>query len=246
MWRGIHEDILEQCDELGGARHGIIEVPSRCKCNPERLLCGASELELRLCLTASQVSIIRGVYANLIVEGDTLIYPGLQPGSELETLGWGTLSRERHSLVEDWFRYAVYDDPTWDVLSIGPGGFRYAKGKDAGKAHGWRGGLSAFTATGSKILVYHGAQDGLIPSKIANIYREHVSKTMNETSAELDDFYRRFQVDGMNHSTLGPGAWYVGQPGFNLIRQSPEKHVLMAMVKWVKEGDGPEYLRGAK
>jgi feruloyl esterase len=77
----IHNEILNQCDELDGVLDGIIEDPNLCNFQPESLLCteGASEN----CLTPVQVKIVREIFSPLRGENSRLVYPAMQPGSEV-------------------------------------------------------------------------------------------------------------------------------------------------------------------
>jgi len=106
--------------------------------------------------------------------------------------------------------------------------------------------LSAFRATGGKLITYHGQQDWLISSSNSPRYYNMVSEAMSLTSSELDDFYRFFRISGMGHCSGGPGAWNFGQAGNAVSTMDVEDNVLMRIVAWVEEGKAPETLRGTK
>lgn len=77
-------------------------------------------------------------------------------------------------------------------------------------------------------------------------YYEHVVTTMQETTSELDDFYRFFRISGMGHCEGGAGAWQIGQVTGGPT--DPQHNVLMRMVDWVENGNeaAPESVTGVK
>ena len=77
----IHKEILSQCDGLDGTLDGIIEDPNECHFRPEELLCIHDKPAN--CLKAAQVEIVQNVFKPLYGEEGNLIYPAMQPGSEI-------------------------------------------------------------------------------------------------------------------------------------------------------------------
>lgn len=77
----IHNEILNQCDRLDGAIDNIIEDPSLCDFQPESLLCANGATEN--CLTPVQVKTVRKIFEPLRGENGQVIYPAMQPGSEV-------------------------------------------------------------------------------------------------------------------------------------------------------------------
>lgn len=245
-WEIVHGNVIEQCDGLDGAMDGIVEYPSACAYDPSQLICSPSSTDFDQCLTAPQAVTVGKVYSDFLVQDEIFIYPGLPPSSELEIVPWGTLSGQPHEAAQDYFRFAVYDDPKWDSLSMTQDDILYAGQKDPGGLQVWSGNLTAFAERGSKILAYHGTQDAYIPSTIDRIYWQHVSHTMGLSSSQMDEFYRLFEIGGMGHCSGGSGAWYIGQPGYSPVATHPDQNALMALVKWVEIGIGPEVLLGTK
>jgi feruloyl esterase len=78
----IHDEILRQCDGIDGVVDGIIEDPNLCDFRPETLLC-VDENGSADCLTSIQVEKVRKIFSPLYSEADRLIYPAMQPGSEI-------------------------------------------------------------------------------------------------------------------------------------------------------------------
>lgn len=77
----IHDEVLSQCDGLDGAIDGVIEDPSLCTFRPEALVCKINTTTH--CLTPPQVEIVRKVFSPFYGEDGNLIYPAMQPGSEI-------------------------------------------------------------------------------------------------------------------------------------------------------------------
>lgn len=82
LWPVIHSEILNQCDGIDGALDGIIEDPELCYWRPETLICSPGQ-NTSTCLTGTQAAAVRQVYEPLYGVDGTLLYPRMQPGSEL-------------------------------------------------------------------------------------------------------------------------------------------------------------------
>jgi feruloyl esterase len=82
QWTGlIHNEILKQCDGIDGVFDGIIEDPSLCTFDPTTLKC-IGEVSAT-CLSDAQVEIVKKVFSPLLNEKGDLIFPAMQPGSEV-------------------------------------------------------------------------------------------------------------------------------------------------------------------
>lgn len=75
--------MLKQCDYNDGVRDGVLENPGECDFHPEALLCGTGNTNTSVCLNSAQVEIVRSVFQPLFGESGELVYPGMQPGSEI-------------------------------------------------------------------------------------------------------------------------------------------------------------------
>ena len=71
---------------------------------------------------------------------------------------------------------------------------------------------------------------------------------MNLRSSEMDDFYRFFRISGMGHCSGGVGAWQIGQTALGSANTTldAQHNVLLRMVDWVENGNGPETVTGVK
>ena len=250
LWPTIHQSILEQCDALDGAADGILEDPLLCSYRPEALLCPSSSASPGTntstpCLTPDQAYTVRQIFSPVYGNGGSLVYPRMQPGSELNGAPQRLYSGTPFPYTTDWFRYAVYNDPTWDPYTLSLDDFDNAYRVNSGDAESWAD-LAAFRASGGKLLHYHGLVDPLISSDNSARFYDFISRSMGLGSSALDDFYRYFRIAGMSHCAGGNGAWEIGQTGAGAATLDPEGNVLMAVVRWVEEGVAPETIRGTK
>ena len=77
----IHDEVLNQCDDIDGVKDGIIENPNLCSLRPETLLCKINATTD--CLTSAQVKIVREEFGDFYVEHGQLVNTAMQPGSEI-------------------------------------------------------------------------------------------------------------------------------------------------------------------
>lgn len=244
MWPVIHDDILSQCDDIDGYVDGIIEDPSLCYYNVSKSLLCSSGGNSSSCLTDVQAETVRIYFSPVInTQDNSLVFPAMQPGSEL-TAQYIYYTGQPFSYTEDWMRYVIYNDPSWDPATLNSQDYTNLAKKNVFNIQTWNGDLSAVQDKGSKILHYHGQEDYIITSFNSPRYYEHVSETMGLNYTQLDDFYRFFRISGMGHCSGGPGATFVGQNIASNATLNPEGNVLTAMIRWVEEGIAPDTVLG--
>ncbi|KPM44575.1 putative feruloyl esterase B-2 [Neonectria ditissima] len=242
LWTTIvHDDIMRQCDEIDGYKDGVIEDVTLCNYRPESLICKPGQ-NTSTCLTGEQAGTVRKVFEPLYGENGTLVYPRMQPGSELT--GAATVSYAGTPFSSDWYKYAVHNDANWDPATVGVEDYALASKLNPGNIETFEGDLSAFRDKGGKLLHYHGQEDAIITSENSPWYYSHVSRTMNLPPSELDSFYRYFKISGLAHCTGGSGASFIGQKSQANAGLEPEQNVLMAMVDWVENGKAPDTILG--
>ncbi|WAO85354.1 Carboxylic ester hydrolase [Fusarium falciforme] len=224
MWPIIKRDIYTQCDGLDGAVDGVIETAEYCRYDPSGLVC--KDGQTKDCLTEEQAETVRKIYSPLFDSHGNFVYPAMNPGSEDSTASiWFTGAPV--SLSYELIRLSMLlgREPFWVQLL---------------ERH-----LSPFRNRGGKVITYHGQMDSIITSGISETYYEHVSRSMQSSPKELDEFYRFFRIGGMNHCALGSGAWNFGQSGPTTYMDA-DHNVLAAIVRWVEQGIAPEALTGTK
>jgi feruloyl esterase len=182
----------------------LIENPKRCKFDPAVLECKGTVTSE--CLTGGQVQAARQIYSDLVnPRTKSLIFPGLEPGSEL---GWGALADgpEPSLYVRETFKYLVFKDPQWNYrtrpVEYDADATR-AEQLDSGVVSATNADLRPFFARGGKMILYHGWTDPLISPGDAVNYYERVQDTVG--AANLRRSMRLYMVPGMNHCRGGEG-----------------------------------------
>jgi feruloyl esterase len=202
----IHRAALDACDAQDGLKDGLISEPLSCRFDPGVIQCGVGRTlsDPAGCLTAPQVEAARKIYAGVKnPKTGELIFPGLEPGSELN---WGGPAGgpEPLALSTDLFKYVVFKDPKWDFRK-----FDLARDYDA--VHRIDSldlsptspDIKAFVARGGKLLIYQGWGDMNVAPKSTVAYYENVVKTIGQKQA--DDSVRLFFAPGMAHCGGGEG-----------------------------------------
>jgi feruloyl esterase len=245
QWVMVHGDVLKQCDKLDGYEDGIIEDPRLCNYDPTGLTCPEGTTNSTTCLTPTQVETVKAVFSPLLNDAGDLVYPRFQPGPEI--IGANILfNGQPFAYTADWYRYVLYNNPSWDPLTLGSKDYDYSARVNPFNIQTWKGDLSAVQKRGSKIIHWHGTADFIISSDNSPRYYELVSSTMGLSPEKLDDFYRYFSVSGTGHCGGGDGAHAIGQSGAELSGLEPKNNVLMALVDWVEKGNAPKSLIGTK
>jgi hypothetical protein len=149
------------------------------------------------------------------------------------------------SYSEDWFKYVVLNDTTWNASLYTSDLAAQAQKQNPFDIQTWPQTLPAFKRKGGKVISYHGGQD----NQITSFNTERFWDRMSRADPHLQDWYRFFRVSGMFHCNSGPGAWVFGQGGGSAaagIEFEPRGNVLAALVEWVENGNAPGSLRGTK
>ena len=250
-WVLVHEDILAQCDAIDGVEDGIIEDPELCVYSPVKLQCAPSPANRSACLTSVKVETVRKVFEPYWGWGadnqTALVFPRMQPGSEVAD-AYIYYNGQPFPYTEDWFRYAVLEDPNWTAVELNAYYAAVAAAKNPSDINTWKGDLSAFQNKGGKLLHYHGQMDSIITSANSPRYYDHVSATMGLPPADLDEFYRFFRISGMDHCETGDGAWQIGQTALGAANTTldPQHNILLRMIDWVENGQAPDTFTGVK
>jgi len=228
----VSKAVVEACDAGDGLKDGLVGDPRKCAFDPAKLACGTGADEAT-CLTAPQVEAIRKVYAGAKnPRTGEQIYTGWPRGSE----GFGdtALAGWRQYLTDPGepariglFRYFLFHDPNWDARTLDyDRDLAYAEERLSDLPAVSRD-LSAFKKRGSKLLMYGGWLDPVVPPQDTAAYYEAVAKTMGGYD-KTRDFFRLFMVSGMGHCFGGPGP--------------NQFDALTALEQWVEKGVAPDTL----
>jgi len=244
QWTGlIHNEILRQCDGIDGVLDGIIEDPDLCKFDPGTLKClGPVSAS---CLSDIQVGMLTKIFSPLYSEDGDLIFPAMQPGSEILTVQ-RLYAGIPFSYSDEWFKYVVYE-PSWNASTWTVADADVADRLNPGNIRTWPSNLDDYRKRKGKIISFHGQQDNQITCFNTERFYGYLEQQCSHS--DLDDYFRFFRISGMNHCSTGPGAWVFGQGGAAAaagIPFSAGNNVLAAIVAWVENGTAPDTIEAAK
>jgi feruloyl esterase len=219
----VNSAVMQACDQLDGAKDGVLENPLACLFDPWTLVCkpGADPAS---CLTSAQADGVRRIYDGASnPKTKAPIFAGLERGSEL---GWSPVPV---GYAVDYFKYIVFKDPNWDPKSLnyetdveraskGDGLVFEANDPD----------MSRFTNHGGKLILYQGwSEPGIPPANLVNYYGQIRQKTVHAQEA-----VRLFMVPGMGHCGGGNGT-----STFDMVT---------ALDAWVEGGRPPAHIPASR
>lgn len=230
----ITNAVLKACAGKDGGAPGdnFLTDPRACRFNPETLPVCADGTDHETCLTKAQITALKKIYAGPVnPRTGERIYTPLPMGSENVTSGIELQQNPAQSPNAFFYQYkwafgADFDYKTFDFdrdqdkldATLGP--ILNANNTD----------LSAFQGGGSKLLMYAGTADPLVPYQDALSYYERVVGVQGSLR-KTQDFFRFFMIPGMGHCAGGPGLNEGGD-------------MLGALIKWKEEGIAPQQLTG--
>ncbi|CAK3984478.1 feruloyl esterase B-2 [Lecanosticta acicola] len=244
QWITVQSAIFEQCDEaLDGVNDGILEDPTLCQFDTSVLSNSTYGL------TDTQITTVYNVFTELYNTDGQLLFPALLYGSQVDAFRLGQLSGSVQAISEDWYKYAVLNDSTWDALDMNQSDYAAADDLDAyhGYVSGYDGDLSAFQSSGGKLIMYHGMADPLVSEGVAQRYYLKVASTLGINNDGMDEFLRLFRISGMSHCAVGgiagAGAWMFGQSA----EAAAASHSIISYLQdWVEDSIAPDTIVGTK
>lgn len=249
---------IAACDMLDGVADQTLTDPRLCGYTASRdpsitkASCTATDVS---CLTPTEASAIDKMW-----QGPVSCQAGLTPGScavddvPTRKLNGGRSKRlwyaqtrgaalnglggaSPFSIAVSHARYWTYFDPTWDWKSLDYESYvQYFK--DAVRVVGPMMAsddpdLSEFRNQGSKLLLWHGFADQLIPSEGTIDYYDALTNRLSGGSyAKTQKWARLFMAPGVAHCGGGTGP----QP----------QNVFPALVSWVEQGKAPNVILASK
>ncbi len=220
----LHRSAVAACDRLDGVEDGLIADPTKCHFDPAVLVCKGPDSES--CLTAPQVEAARKIYGPFTnPRTHKEIFPGLAPSSEP---GWVAFDGPQpFSISNDYFRYVVHQNPSWDFRTFDADRDVALAEKldrnDVLKAVDPD--LRKFVSHGGKLILYHGWSDNLIaPLNSVNYFNSVVARLGGLAKTEAS--VRLFMAPGMSHCSGGDGP-----NTFDMVGP---------LEQWVEDGTAPE------
>jgi feruloyl esterase len=242
----IQKASLDACDGIEGVKDGILNDPAKCHFDPQVLLCkGEETLE---CLTAPQIQTLKSIYSGPTDRDGKSLFPGFTPGDENGWREWligqDPTGPSGFRYLENYFRYIITGDPTWNAIAADPAvSLRQSREKAGADLDSDNPDMSKFAAGGGKLILYHGWNDPAIsPWNTVNFYKE-VQQKMGVTNAA--SFLRLYMAPGVEHCAGGPGPSFFGQFGLETAKGS--KYGLFdSLVNWVEKGSPDDEIFATK
>ena len=238
---------LAACDAQDGVKDGFINDPAECHFDPKVLLCKGDDSTD--CLTAPQVRSLAKLYQGGTNSHGESILSGYAMGDESPgwkdwVVGHSPGGGSGLGYVQNFFRYMVYDDPKWNVLTADvDDAWKQANDKMAADLNSTNADLSGFAARGGKLILYHGWDDPAISPWSTIAYYQSVRKQMGAEKA--DGFVQLYMVPGMEHCAGGPGPASFGQLGLPEAKGSGSG-MLPVLEEWVEKGTPAKEIVAAK
>jgi hypothetical protein len=242
----IQRATLAACDAQDGVKDGIINDPTKCRFNPQILLCkGEESID---CLTQPQVNSLKKYYQGGVDSQGKSIFPGFVLGDETGWHDWvvghGPGAASGDSYVRSYFSYMVSGDPKWNVLTANvDASLQKAAATTGAELDSTNPDLSEFAARGGKLILYHGWNDtGISPWNTIHYY-DSVEKQMGVEKAS--SVVRLYMAPGVEHCLGGPGPSFFGQ--FGLSTTGASKYgIFDSLVDWVEKSTPPESIVATK
>ncbi len=246
-----HRATVAACDRLDGLADGLIADPQRCGWKADAILCKPGS-KADTCLTAEEAAAIERVKAPLRDPATgKLIYPGMEPGSELQWVSRNGSIGGFNRVTAEYYRYMVVRDPNWsekDAVKANVAELwrRSAMpGQPGARINSINPDLSAFRDRGGKLIQYHGWSDqSMSPGFNAQYYQEVVDlQPGRDRLAKTQEFYRLFMAPGMAHCYGGAGPTNFGGLDHDPAPTVDAEHdVLEALDAWVERKTPPAQL----
>ncbi|KAL4909116.1 hypothetical protein BDW74DRAFT_187460 [Aspergillus multicolor] len=235
--QGFVQAAVNACDALDGVEDGIISLPSQCNVTArdfigQKYTCNGTQHTL----SASGVQAVQAAWSG---SGGEYGYYGLNKDADLtsfyistgcETVGGIEICSS--DLFTNWIVYLVAKDPAFDATNMTNTQFfnflRESKASYESMLGTNRADLSAFKASGGKIITWQGMADEAIPPQATIAYYEEVLKR----DRKAHDFFRLFEAPGVGHCYGGLGPVPNG--------------ALNQLIDWVEKGTAPDTLHADK
>ncbi|MCL2732096.1 MAG: tannase/feruloyl esterase family alpha/beta hydrolase [Actinomycetia bacterium] len=229
---------VRACDSLDGVKDGLVNDPERCTFDPSSLI--GTKVECRgtqLTITAADAAVVRKIWDGPRTPSGQKLWAGVPIGADLQGLANTKPGTDGNPVGDPflvparWVTTWLEKDPSFDVSTLTYGRFAQLFRQSEAEYDAVIGtddpDLSAFRASGGKLLSWHGQADQFIPAQGTVAYRKQVEATMGGAK-RVDDFYRLFLAPGTSHC------------GLNGIDGSADG--LSALAAWVEHGKAPATL----
>ncbi|HEV3140150.1 MAG TPA: tannase/feruloyl esterase family alpha/beta hydrolase, partial [Vicinamibacterales bacterium] len=236
--KSVEAQILAKCDALDGVKDGLMDDPRKC----------VVDIGALTDLTPLQKEALKRIYAATGGRGggapggnnDGTIYPAQPVGGEGDPTGWplwitggGPLTTPqgpslRYGFGTQFFKYFVFNDPSWDYSKYDVANTR----KDAAMAATFMNAtdvkLEGLKAKQHKLILWHGWSDPALTALASVQYYEQAEAA----DPKIRESFRMFMLPGVLHCGGGPGP--------------DSADWTSAIVDWVEKGKAPNRIVAKK
>lgn len=236
--------VLDRCDAVDGLADGMVQDADRCAeiFEAPRDVPSCVDGATENCLPEETIAVLDRVMAGAVTSGGEAIYTSFPWDAGIANDGWAGWKLDASMMLDPMAVGFVFSPQpeSPEILADLPG---YALGVDIDeKAAGiWEESIAGESAmefmtppdetnldvlrdTGSKMIVVHGAADGVFSPDDTAAWYDRVS----DAYADADDFVRYFEVPGMAHVSGGAAT--------------DQFDGLGALIDWVENGQAPDTL----
>lgn len=241
----VADAILSRCDRLDGLEDGMVQASERCQkvFRFERDVPTCDAERDGTCLTAEQKDVVAKVFSGAETSTGESIYSSFPYDPGLTQAGWGNwkfdapLTRDSSAYgyifstppdapaLETLPDYALNLDIDQAARSIHQSDGTYTESAMEFMTPPDLDRMDSLQAEGGKLMVIHGAADGVFSVNDTASWYERLDKA-NKNKAE--DFARYFEVPGMGHVRGGVAT--------------DQYDALASLVGWVEQGSAPQQL----
>ena len=226
--KSVEAQILAKCDALDGVKDGLMEDPRKCVVDVDALAD----------LTPPQKDALKRIYAATGRDGS--IYPAQPVGGEGDPTGWplwitggGPLTTPqgpslRYGFGTQFFKYLVFNDPSWDYSKYDVANTRKNAAMAATFMNATDVKLEGLKAKQHKLILWHGWSDPALTALASVKYYEQAEAA----DPKIRESFRMFMLPGVLHCGGGPGP--------------DSADWTSAIVDWVEQGKAPERIVAKK
>jgi len=267
----LHNAVLSQCVGKDGGAPGdaYLMQPEMCTVTAASYQCTGAPTEVPCttsttsctCIVPDQVQVLNTLYSGAKDSLGRTLYVGYERGTEdPATLSSGGLLAQGYlsePLFDGIMYWAFGPDWTWQSLFANTTSINGELSKkvkafdDTPVAYtDFEGALNATTPNwtsfyqrGSKLIIFHGYTDPLIPT--ASTY-DYVNLIQQDAPNEYAKFLRLYLAPGVFHCSGGPGPDSFGFFGQTPLPLNASDDVLGALIAWREQGQAPASIIATK
>jgi hypothetical protein len=217
----IHAAALAKCDAADGLKDGILSNWQGCAFDP------LHDIPADVGLTAEQMMAVQTLLQDLKAPDGRVLYSAYGLGD----LGLGAPAFGLFGVGQ--MRNIVFNDPNWSPATFDPTTSLPQISAVIDTQYQFTasiGGLIQFMHGGGKIIVWHGADDGLLSHRDTIRTWQQVADAAGSETMRTNS--RLYIAPGVNHCAGGDGADTID--------------MLTPMMKWVEQGEAPATLTASK